>query len=41
MILLFDAFKKLGYLRYFFAAICKGDPFCHVVVAISVYALFL
>jgi hypothetical protein len=33
-------FKKLGYLSYFFAAACKGGPFCRVVLGISVYVLF-
>jgi hypothetical protein len=34
-------FKKLGYLSYFFAAVGKGGPFCHEVLGVSVYVLFL
>jgi hypothetical protein len=34
-------FKKFGYSSYIFAAICKGGPFCHVMLRDSVYVLLL
>jgi hypothetical protein len=37
---LFPRFEKLGNSSYFFAAICKYGPSCHVVLGVSVYALF-